>query len=506
MRTLFIGMVIAVLATVSAPALHAQPYTFRFFNHTTYTDSDIQILAFATPAGTNVNNMTYTNSTQLSVSNSVPLSAFTPGGVGGRDLTVGYANSLQLLIGLGAPQVTSALIASNGTPSFTGGPTVPWATNNYGGFEATVIGVNDNANGTAINSVGVPLQLKGYAGTTNVANVGFTNPAALPALRSALQSQMPSAAWPNATSPIRYVGPNVVSGGSLAVPGGSGYMPNFASYVGSVGAVTNNAALIQSQVSYKVNDQTNWAFNYFFTNTVTSSNSIALTGSIVYSNSVGTGNTVYTNSGLGATIIGDVNGTNDAFLSSYIYAAPASLGGATSFATNNPAYTNSPVGQNKITFTGDWQGLTNATGLDYFSIISPKVEDRILGDVAFGFAYGFIGSETIDPNTSNTFGSEASFLWYATNQTLVFDALQSNNTFYSEYSKAIYDASSSMYSHPYSDRMAAPAFDPSVQLNNSTNLLEIHIYDFVIPEPATAALITFGVIAFAAFKTARRKA
>ncbi len=483
---LVLASVLILLASSVAPA---QPYTFRFVNHTTYGLSDIFVFAEDTASGLSYD-ITYNNATTaLALQTSKTLQDLLY--QGNSDLTVQYSKSLALYVGLGAGAITPQDITDHGLPSYTGGPTVPWAQQNFGIVEASVTGVNDNADVSAINSVGVPMHLKNANGDQSV---GFVDPSKLPALRANLNSQMPVTAWPGTANPVRYLGPNQAAVGTLSIPGSTSglTLPAFTNYFTYVKGQSTPAS-IKSNISIKQDATHNWQFDYDFAMTVNASNELALTGSVTVKNTLDSGFTPQTVSSLTATVDADDAGAGTYDASNFVYASQASL--------NSPS----------IAIGGDWNMLATITGLDFNTEISPNVVDRVLGDMSFGFAYGFIGSTVNNPLTGNLFGEDPSGAWYATGQNMVFDQVQPTDPYYSEYSSLILGASSHVYSHPYSDRLPSGAgdfFGNSINLSGA-DVLEIHLYDFMavaVPEPGAGVLcgLAAGVLGGLEFRRRRR--
>jgi hypothetical protein len=164
-------------------------------------------------------------------------------------------------------------------------------------------------------------------------------------------------------------------------------------------------------------------------------------------------------------------------------------------ATNTNGYTNAvPGGSNApvitgfsptngaaaapvITFSGPWFAVANGTGtgptntLDtnqttaYFnSAFGTSVMGRIMGDLAAGFALGFINSSAINPyystnSTNAAFGDSPSGAWWGGNQ---YPASGSNSASYSQVNSSpqlsqwgnlIHQSTAVTYNHPIYDRM-----------------------------------------------------
>lgn len=479
------GFLAFFIATIGASAeVTLSNYTFRFVNHTTYDPSQIYLFANDVASGPDFS-IKYNNGTEsLVLQTSVTLQDILYNG--NFDLTVQYSKSLALYVGLNAGAINPTIIADGGLPSYTGGPLVPWSQKQYGIVEASVTGVNDNADVSAINSVGVPMHMTNATGNQSV---GFNDPSKLATLRNNLQAQMPELAWPDTTDPIRYVGPNQAPVGTLTIPGSTSglELSPFTTYFDHV-HTHNVQTKIESNISVLKNAAENWQFNYDFTMTVDASGNLVLTGSVTYQNTLATepddpGYAPVTITGLTATVTADDPDNDKYAASNFVYASQASLG------------------NDDISIGGDWNLLATGTGMDFDTVISPNVIDRVLGDVSFGFAYGFIASDAM--------GDEPSGNWYAEGQTLVFSDLQPDNEFYSLYSKLIFDASSHVYSHPYSDRMKDALFENSIALSGN-DIMVIHIYDFAtIPEPSTViftAVLGAGLVGLVIRRRLNKKA
>ncbi len=506
------AVVVGIFATLLSAVPGRAELEVRVFNHTGVAASNIFLLPSDTLSGTNFNT-TYGTNTAMQVFQSVPLSSLASTS-NYHTFRIGYSSSLAMFVGLNSGNWINTN-NSTATPSYTGGPVVPWSQTPFGAFELSYTnGVQDNADTTAINSLGVPMMIRmaNSSGPIAGATTGFTNASKIPALNSQLAA-IPGSAWlgaaPN-TNVIRYIGPTqVIAGGVLPPSGGATGtnaanpqtpFPVFTDYLANVQTRTN-ATSIGGQVSIKVNTSTNWQFNYDFDMYVTNGAVVLTNGTITATNTDGLGGASYSQTNLGAVIVADGGSATNAFLSYFIYAAPASYGGATN--TSDPLYAQSPVGLNQIVFSGDWETIATDTGLDYFTTFAPKISDYILGDVAFGFAGGFVNS--VATNGAGTpIGDLTSSDWWT--QDLIFGGLQTNASFYSQYAAAIFDASTSVYAHPYGDRMKN-VYPPSISLNQAPgSWLEVHLYDpAAIPEPVAALLVTCSIIGFALFKAGKKR-
>ena len=124
-----------------------------------------------------------------------------------------------------------------------------------------------------------------------------------------------------------------------------------------------------------------------------------------------------------------------------------------------------------FTATGNWLAAANDTDTGPANV-NPTPEDlfnssfgsavmgRILGDMAAGFALGFINSSTPNPAYGGTnFGASPSGSWWGGNEFPAANTVNSNayndvNTNYSAWGKAIYASATKVtYGHPIYDRM-----------------------------------------------------
>ena len=123
-----------------------------------------------------------------------------------------------------------------------------------------------------------------------------------------------------------------------------------------------------------------------------------------------------------------------------------------------------------FTATGDWLVAANDTDTgpvnanptpeDLFdSSFGADVMGRILGDMAAGFALGFVNSSASNPVTGTNFGASPSGSWWGGNEFPAASTVSSNaygdvNTNYSAWGQAIYASATKItYGHPIYDRM-----------------------------------------------------
>lgn len=341
---------------------------------------------------------------------------------------------------------------------------------------------------------------------------GFTNWAnsnavatSLSNLATQLSANFPNARITNSSGKtVMYAGPSAAPSGALVAPQlppyTNGVTPNsFPLFTGYFEAVRTNSARTNKikdgiGLAGATNTELSWGntgtnpvytFNYDFDLVVTASNTLLLTnGTITVSNQPGStatnlNPTNYT--GLWMEIGADA-GVNDNWASAAIYGAPT----AANYVTNTGASaavrlystnaSNGLSGQRVFnSSTNLWASIaTNtATATDtngavianpsvpqlYQSSFGAKVMGRVLGDMAAGFAFGFINSAAINPATSRAYGDSPSGSWWGGNEYPAANTVNSNaysdvNTNYSVWGDAIYSyATKVTYGHPIYDRM-----------------------------------------------------
>lgn len=150
--------------------------------------------------------------------------------------------------------------------------------------------------------------------------------------------------------------------------------------------------------------------------------------------------------------------------------------------------TNGAAAAPVFTVSGPWFDIANGTGTGptnttdtnltteyYNSSFGAKVMGRIIGDLAAGFALGFINSTNINPyyttnSTNAAFGDSPSGAWWGGNQ---YPAANSNSASYSQvntspqlsqWGNLIHQSTAVTYNHPIYDRM---------QFFSGTNFLQI---------------------------------
>lgn len=474
----------ACLGTASISS--ASPITIRLFNHTDIHADNIQLYSLAGA----LDAVYGPTDTPMPMQETVTLSDLNfNSSLGAHEFTLNSATSLNMFIGLDAPTISSG----NSTPSYTGGTAVPWWDANFGqNFEVTYNNnIHDVADVTSINAVGVPMRIRTQSGETYSGWQGFQDPTRQLALQTSLANHAPWSAWPQQTSQgtVRYVGANTAPVGSLNIPnqlgGTSATVPSFSAYIDHVreNDISVNLAVPETRGTSVSDVVFWWDFEVHVDqdgNLQTRLDENGLAQGTVHAKNTVT-NDEWTWTGLTAYIQADVNDTDDAFFSSYIYQAPAS----------EPYLGDQIVFSNAGSGADQWSDLATDTGIDAVWI-NRNVQDRMLMDIAFGMAYGFVGSETayLDPGQHATWGEAPSWLWYEDSNTgIAFDDLQSES-YYSEWSYRIWQEYQALYTHPISDRFEFDGLRPVVSVFG-IDALEIHFYNFMdpIPEPGVMAFL-----------------
>ena len=157
-----------------------------------------------------------------------------------------------------------------------------------------------------------------------------------------------------------------------------------------------------------------------------------------------------------------------------------------------------------LSISGDWAAIASATqtapddaspAVLYNSAFGSAVMGRIMGDLAAGFAFGFINSSVTNPayavdGTNRPYGDSPSGSWWGGNQ---YPAASTNKLVYSEvntnlsqWGDIIYTATAVAYAHPIYDRMqgyggadSRIATQPPVAPNHDPNIwaVEVEFYD-----------------------------
>jgi len=436
-------------------------------------------------------------------------------------------------------------------------PNGPWAFSQWNTFELTLDGSPEDVGDTTyINQFSIPLAMRVFTSNTTDSTSyyqhgGFTNfsKSAFDLVASNLVAKYTNALWyaPDGSKAVLISFPSSAPAGTVLTPAPPtitastpNSFPLFTDYFNAVKANTARTAKIKDMISL---DDTNggngaWLYFYDFNLTITPGNKLLLSGSIFTTNNSTTGQNVGKNSnttGLTMEVSADSGGPTDNWSSWTVYTAPTPAGftfasqGAqepNTFQTNS---TNSWVpasvqGQPVLITSANWQTVATFSGYaasDDIALYNNKfgtaVMGRILGDMAAGFALGFINSDVVNPaftanytNVSTQYGDSPSGSWWGGNQfplcgtnRLAFSGVQpglspSGNTFYAQHAGMINDGLTKLaYVHPIYDRMqvyggqAAAAGTPKDQLQPSTAtnaippifIVELEMYDGLLSAP-----------------------
>ena len=449
----------------------------------------------------------------------------------------------------------STLIAN---PPAAGKTTGPWGFHQWNTFEVTLAGSPEDVGDTTyINQFSIPLAMRVFTSNTTDSTQyyqhgGWTNfsKSNFNILASNMVTRFTNALWrsPNGSNAVLIAFPSSASAGSVVTPIPAAYtastrnsFPLFTDYFAAVKTNTARTNRIKDMISL---DDTNggkgaWQFFYDFNLTVTASNTLLLSGSVFTTNNSTNGPNAGRNTnttGLTMEIGADTGGPTDNWATWTAYTAPTPAGFtyATAGATNPNALllysTNSWVpanltNQRVLKTSTNWAAVASFSGYaaaDDVALYNNKfgtgIMGRILGDMAAGFALGFINSAVVNPaytanyagGTNTAYGDSPSGSWWGGNQfplcgtnRLAFSGVQTNrssnnNTFYSEFGAMIHDSGTKLtYMHPIYDRMqvyggkAAAAGTPKQQLQPSTAtnatppifLVEIEMYDGLLSAP-----------------------
>ena len=188
----------------------------------------------------------------------------------------------------------------------------------------------------------------------------------------------------------------------------------------------------------------------------------------------------------------------------------AQIGPVVTPGASSPVVTGfSPAGGTPATpvcrISGDWAGIAEGSETGpgagaslvelYNSSFGSAIMGRIAGDMAAGFAFGFINSDITNQayqvgGTNQLYGDSPSGSWWGGNE---YPAANTNrlvyadvNTNHSSWGNALYAATAVTYGHPIYDRMKVYSGDysqaviqPPVALNNDPNIwmAEIEFFD-----------------------------
>jgi hypothetical protein len=407
---------------------------------------------------------------------------------------------------------------TNGTTSPTPQTNGTWYGSEWESFEVTLAGnPADKCDLTYINQFSIPMTVRALTNdlTSSLANsypsnslafyqiCGFTNwtstngvAAILTNVASQLAVNFPNAAITNpAGKVVMYAGPSAAGMGSLKGPFGTVAYPLFSTYFAAVQANIARTNKIKDSIGLAgatnagLGNNPVFLFYYDFDLVVTASNTLLLTnGTINVGNqpgSTGTNLSPTNYTGLWMEIGADA-GPSDSWASSAVYLAPTPANYVTGPATNQSMQLYSGSASNGLAGTPVFRSSTNlwlqiatntgtvrgtnpsvlpnptATQL-YTSQFGTAVMGRILGDMAAGFALGFINSSVINPSyvtnsTNAAYGDSPSGSWWGgnvypqanTNNSLVYSGV---NTNLSTWGNTVYSATKVVYAHPIYDRM-----------------------------------------------------
>jgi hypothetical protein len=303
---------------------------------------------------------------------------------------------------------------------------------------------------------------------------------------------------------VMYAGPSAAPAGTLVAPQLPPYtngvtsnsFPPLAAYFSAVRANTARTTKIKDGIglSGAANTALGWGntgsnpvymFYYDFDLVVTAANTLLLTnGTITVSNMPGSTATSLTPtnySGLWMEIGADA-GVNDNWASAAVYGAPTPANYITNTGANAAVQLYSTNASNGLSGQRVFNSSTNlwiqvatntatATATNGALYVNPSVSQlyqssfgtavmgRILGDMAAGFALGFVNSDAVNPATSQAYGNSPSGSWWGGNEYPQANTVNSNaysdvNTNYSTWGNTIYSyATKITYGHPIYDRM-----------------------------------------------------
>jgi hypothetical protein len=516
----------------------------RFFNSTSRPDSEVIILPSA-GANSSLTNLdgTYvywdknSNSTLNGASANTTLAltslAFTPASGGKGAYYSAYTtnfNNAAWLIGLNTPSLT--FNASAPSPN---NPTSNWGGYTYQPFELTIDGnVADVGDITYINQFGLPMQMRSFTDGSPTASPTFVTgfqgngtqvQSAFQTMAARMQASFPDAFVPsvggaNNPSGLALISaPNSSTPGSLiSIAGGNQSFAPMTDYFNKVKASqTNNGSVtrIKDFINLTQNSET-YSYYYDFTlDTLDVNNTLKLTGNVtVVPGTGGNASAAGNYTGLAITIGSDGGNATSLWASSFVYLAPT---------PGNRV--GSPTPWPDFALTGNWSTIAISTGYngtmdslafggDDFSL---DVIGRIMGDLAAGFAFGFVDSDVLNPNYLGgnvTYGSSPSGSWWGGNEfpaggnnTFMYGDVQpdlssGNNTFYSEYGGILFDATPLAYGHPIADRMQyyadiqIPVYGYLVNGTETVYIqaVEVEFWDGIdaIPEPSVTVLVVMG--------------
>lgn len=420
-----------------------------------------------------------------------------------------------------------------------------WAFSQWNAFEITLAGsAADVGDLTFINQFSIPMTMRVFTNSTRDSDSyyqhgGWTNftSAAFGLVASNLLVKFPNAVgnWRSfdGSKATLMAFPSSAAAGTLVAPvpatgitnDSQNSFPKFTDYFAAVRSNTARTNVIGDMIAVGA-----WHFYYSLGLSVTPSNGLVLSGSMRTTNTSTGATASYSNLVLS---VGPDAGPRDNWASWTVYAAPTTANflvasnGVTNVATYTATATNVSLrGQPVLDLGAGWGVIatntgtsttTNTVGL-YDSDFGKKVVGRIMGDMAAGFALGFINSDATNMSyqingTNAAYGDSPSGAWWGGNQypsaktnRLVFGGVQpalstNGNTFYSQFAGIIYSNGTTLtYVHPIYDRMAvlgggaAAAGTPQDQLQPSTAIngvppvwvVELDMYDGLLSAPQPA--------------------
>lgn len=308
---------------------------------------------------------------------------------------------------------------------------------------------------------------------------------------------------------VRYIGPSQFGATTNGAMGYGNYQ-SFDSYfagAGSSNAVFSNNSAYNTQSGTPSGNYTNKSVSFVFNNSVTNTaNGYALnpTGTITvvtqsYTNSVADGSpTTNTYTGITFNVNPNAQGGNGANIISNVASQFVYLGSWTAF--NGGIFTNtdgSPANYAWFDGTG-WTDFSNSmtgfvTGSGAAAV--PDKAAQIAGEIATGFAAGFVGS------TNPLIAGQPSGSWWTNSPTNAFVGATTNTDDYNQYGAIIAESSSNtVYGMVYSDRWQPTPLINSVNLNGTNVgswLITINDPITAVPEPSTYALLAIAGAAMA---------
>ncbi|MEZ4994189.1 MAG: beta-1,3-glucanase family protein [Saprospiraceae bacterium] len=347
-----------------------------------------------------------------------------------------------------------------------------WYHTQWDKFEITMNGnPGDQANLTSIDFVGIPMRLEtrdingnilqkiGYPdGNKVVSNLALENVSAAVTDTGNVNGKV-----------VRVIGPFQNTYPDI------GHWPSFEPYVKSL-FDNSQITQIHRAIALVINASANLMFAYQFNASVNPDQGMSLTGTISTTNTQNNSAPASNSGSLSIDIQAD--STKGTYFSSFVYAG---VGNAEA------------NGETNVTFGGDWEQYFDDTIRPHMSgsssdDIHDKIADcmetvqkTIIGDLAVGFAYGFVGSDD--------FGDQTSEVWFAEGQKKVLEALQPNQPFYSVYQNIISKEAlnNNIYGHPYSDRLKALDVAANVVTKDNTDVATLQIT--ILKQEDTTSLV-----------------